>query len=150
TRLANFQLAATARGARQIAELEGELELLVPTFENGGVVTIEDFRLQPGRPLKDTRLQKHGVTLTYLDKECYETAKVAARSGVEGSQRPPSVEEWADGLFPGVLGEPNRLGRNYVVLKVDDPQQRVAGFAFREPDGRVLSVLSRKSADEML
>jgi hypothetical protein len=151
TRFANFQLAAAARGARQITDLQGELELLTPTFENGGVVTIEDFRLQPGKPLQDKRLLKHGVALTYLDKESYETAKTAARSGIEGNhQRPPSVEEWADGLFPGVLGEPNRLGRNYVVLKVDDPQQQVAAFAFREPGGRVLPVLNRKTADEML
>jgi hypothetical protein len=150
TRGAWLELAAAAPGAKHIANLEGELELLAPTFQNGGVVSIAEFRLHPGEPLEETRLKKYGVALTYLDKETYEATKAASGNGTNASrQGPPGMENPADMLFSGLIGAPNGLARNYVVLMLNDPQQRVAGFAF-QADGRLLPVGNPTVVDKMM
>ncbi len=151
TRYASLQLAGSSRSARTITELEGEAELFGPTLENGGVVVIEDFRRQPGKPLQNAMLRKCGVTLTCLTKETYEAAKIADRAGTAASQRMalPSADQ-ADSLFPGILGEPNAQARNYVVLKLDDPQRRVTSFAFVEQGKQVLPVTQKRSGKDLM
>lgn len=139
TRCASLQLSAASPGAKRIADLEGELELLSPTFENGGAVCIENFRLHPGKPLDETRLKQYGVTLTCLNKETYEAMETASRNAPgQSRQEPPASQHSPHQLFPEIPGDPNGLACKYVVLMLNDPQQMVAGFAFRDSDGRLL------------
>ncbi|HRT08905.1 MAG TPA: hypothetical protein P5233_11015, partial [Candidatus Paceibacterota bacterium] len=85
--------------------------------------------------------------LSCLTKELYEASKAAARAGTTPARLwPDPAEQQADALFPGILGEPAGAPRYYVVFQLDDPQQRVAGVAFREPAGRLLPVMHRKAA----
>lgn len=149
-RYAGVVLGLPSRSARSIQELAGEVELYSPTLQNGGVVVVEDFRAQPGVLLQNPALQKLEVGLAYLTKEAYESSRASVAPASTRS-RPLILPEdqAADGLFPGILGYPNSTPRNYVVLRIDDPQQRVTSFAFRGPDGRLLPVKQQKSAQGM-
>ncbi|MBE0540816.1 MAG: hypothetical protein IH623_05465 [Verrucomicrobia bacterium] len=149
-RYAGVVLGLPSRSARFIRELTGEVELYWPTLQNGGVVVVEEFRAQPGIPIKNLALQKLEVKLTCLTKEAYETSKVLTPpDATRGRPLILPEDQAADGLFPGILGYPNSTPRNYVVLRIDDPQQRVTSFAFRGPDGRLLPVNQQKSAKGM-
>jgi hypothetical protein len=146
-RYVSLQLTNAVRRATAIAEISGELELFAPTLQNGGVLTIEGFRREPGHPLKHPRLERMGVTLTCFTKETYESAKAAGRARSKSGFVDPA-EQQIDGLFPGILGDAS-AGRNYVVLKVDDPQRRITSFAFGEPGGRLFPVVHRRSSNSM-
>ena len=91
------------------------------------------------------------MTLTCLTKETYEAAKIADRAGTAASRRIglPS-EDQADSLFPGILGEPNAHARNYVVLKLNDPERLVTSFAFVEQGKQVLPVTQKRSGKDLI
>lgn len=149
-RYAGVVLGLTSRSARSIQELAGEVELYSPTLQNGGVVVVEDFRAQPGVLFQNPALQKLEVGLAYLTKEAYESSRApVAPASTQGRPLITPQDLAADGLFPGILGHPNSTPRNYVVLRIDDPQQRVTSFAFRGPDGRLLPIKQQKSAQGM-
>lgn len=147
-RYVSLQLTNASRRATAISEISGELELFAPTLQNGGVLTIEGFRRDPGHPLKHPRLEKEGVTLTCFTKETYESSKARERARSKSVFVDPAQQQ-IDSLFPGILGDPASASRNYVVLKVDDPQKRIASFAFGEPGGRLFPVFQRRSSNSM-
>jgi hypothetical protein len=148
TRYASLQLASSARRAKAIEEIEGQLQLYAPTFQNGGVVAIEDFRRDPGKPLHHERLAKLGVRLTCLTKETYEAGKTASRAASKPRFITPTDQQ-VESLFPGILGEANGHARRYVVLEVDDPQKQVTSFAFGDPGGRLFPVAQSRSVKSM-
>lgn len=150
TRWVGVQLAGTARGAKTIAELSGELELFAPTFENGGVVVVEGFLQQPGQALQHPELEELGVTLTYLTRETYDAAKkTAAVRSAPGRPSANPQDSQEESLFPGILVEPFRGPGYYLVLRVVDPGRKVTSFAFREPGGRLLPVGNGRSVNDL-
>jgi hypothetical protein len=149
-RYAGVVIDLPSRSAKFIKELAGEVELYSPTFQNGGVVVVENVCGQPGMPLQIPALEKLDVKLTCQTKETYEASKATVKVAA-GPGRPLILpqDQAADGLFPGMLGEPSSTLRNYVVLQIEDPHQRVTSFAFRGPDGRLLPVKQQRSVNAL-
>lgn len=147
---ATVALRNASRSAKTIKELAGEVHLYSPTIQNGGAAVIEDIRAQPGAILQDSALEKLDIRLTYVTKEAYESSSVLSKSASAlGRKLILPEDQAADALFPGILGDPKGTPGNYVVLRLDDPQQAVTGFAFREPGGRLLPVRQQRSAKGM-
>lgn len=145
TRFASIELPLASRRAQTITELQGEVELYSPTLDNGGVVVIEHARRHPGELPPDATLEKFGVTFSWVTKESYEAGRTPAGRG--GT---PPANFQVESLFPGILGEPGSAPRNYLVLKMGDPQKRVTSFAFQEPSGRLLPVRQTRRAEDMV
>lgn len=150
TRFGSVTLRATSRSARTIKELRGELELYAPTIANGGVVVVDAFRAHPGAEINSPALARLGVHLTYHTKESFEAA--TKRSDETGVQAIWIAQKHRDesALFPGVLGSPEHSPRNYVVLKVNDPAKRLAGFGFCEAGGSFIPVGNSSSVNDLL
>jgi len=64
-----------SRKAQVITSLEGEIELLNPSKENGSLVVGEGFISNPGEPIAATDLDGQNVQIIYLTKESYEAKK---------------------------------------------------------------------------
>jgi hypothetical protein len=148
TRFVNVELRNSSRSARTIAILEGELELYSPTIQNGAVALVENFCAQPGVEFGSVALKKLNVKLSYVTKESCESVKTSSQANSRPGRRLFSLND-TDSLFFGFLGGATNTPGNYVVLKIDDPQQKVIGFAFREPSGRFLPVRQQRSANGM-
>jgi hypothetical protein len=144
TRRATVTLRQSARGAASIKTLSGELDLYAPAFANGGIAKIENFRAHVGKPIQHPALEKLGVRLTYHTKESFESDVGRRPLAAARQQSMPDPPE--QNLFPGILGHLEGGHRSYVVLQVDDPQNRIVSFAFRESSGRFLPVTERRSA----
>lgn len=149
-RSAGVALRNSSRSAKNIEVLEAEVELYSPTIENGGVVVLENFCARPGVACGNDTLKRFGLNLVYLTKECYETARSSSNAApTSGRQLVGPLDRDADHLFPGILENQERTSRNYLVFKIDDPQRRITGFAFREPGGRLLPVRQRRAVNDM-
>lgn len=150
TRFGGVTLRATRRSAHVIKELRGELELYAPTIANGGVVVVDDFRAQPGAVINSPALARLGVHLTYHTKESFEAA--TKQAGETGAKEIWIAQKQRDesALFPGMLGSPEQSPQNYVVLKVSDPEKRLAGFGFCAADGLFIPVGNSSSVNDLL
>lgn len=126
-------LACPGPSAHMIKRLEGEVDLAVPTAENGGRFTIENFMAQPGRPIRDPRLDKYGLNLIYHTLETYHDSQRTNRSYF-GS---PSTERCC---FTGIYGNPTNPPRKSVAIQIDDPEKKLIGLAFERTDGNPLEV----------
>jgi hypothetical protein len=113
------ELASPSRNAHLIKTLEGEVVLLYPTPENGGLVIVKDFLAHPGEPLNDPALKKWDVSITYLGKDGAET------NADDGTSQPQ-----LSGRF-GRRGSGRGLR-----FSIDDPGHRLSEVAFMDAYGR--------------
>lgn len=116
------ELSSPARSARFIKTLEGELDLLFPTPENGGMVIVRDFLKHPGELLSNPSLKSSNISITFLDKD---SAENNWNGGVPVSPRMPH------NAFRS--GSAHQLR-----FSVDDPDHRLADMAFIDAYGRQL------------
>lgn len=127
------ELKCPANSARMIQHLEGEVDLALPTTENGGRFTIENFMARPGEFLRNARLEQFGIKLTYHTLESYNDWQRAHPKPYVDSE-----DLRAEKCFQGIYGSPEDPPRKSVGIAVDDPRQKLLGLAFEQPDGTCL------------
>jgi len=116
------ELAGPSRSAHAIKTLEGEVELLFPTPDNGGMIIIKDFMKHSGEQINDPMLKKSDVRITFLGRD----------SG-DGNQYGGVVPLSANGVSHAA--RVRAMGRR-LQFSVDDPDHRLVDLAFIDAYGR--------------
>ncbi len=62
-------MGAPQRGAKNIASVEGQLEIYIPSEEDGSVVMLKNVKARAGKPLDDPVLAKNGIEFVMLTPE---------------------------------------------------------------------------------
>lgn len=117
-----------ARSAKLIKLLEGELDAVQPTTENGGKIVLKDFQAQPGEPIEAPELKKWNVQLIYVTKETEESALKRLEKGSGG--RPTPRRRPFLGSMEGM-----GFGENAVGFVFNDPDRRLVDLAILDASG---------------
>lgn len=125
-----LRLKCPDKSAQKIQQLKGEIDLAVPTKENGGRFVVENFMSKPGQVINDARLDKYGIKLTFQTLESYtDFQRAHPKQYVDGMDI--EVEK---NCFSGIYGSPTNPPRTSVAIQIDDPQKKLIGLSFETAD----------------
>lgn len=129
--MAILNLKSPGATAKTIREIRGEIDLAVPTWENGGLLRITNFMAAPGRVIKAANLAQHGIKLTFHTLESYtDFQRANPKQYVDATDL--QIERRC---FSGIYGSPTNPPRNSVAIQVEDPNRVLLGFGFETKDG---------------
>lgn len=140
-----------SRSAKSIKLLEGELELFQPTIENGGMVVIDNFMLEPSEPIESESLDRWNIQITYLTKESYEAKKKEFEETYKGNLE--RAREKIGGvfaeMFEDVFEENLSDEKNTLQFFIKDPKNRIVDLGFTDSLGNPIKAWSRSSIGEL-
>jgi hypothetical protein len=117
--------------AKTIREIRGEIDLAIPTWENGGLLKVTNFMANPGQVIAAANLAKHGIKLTFHTLESYaDFQRANPKQYVDATDL--QIERRC---FSGIYGSPTNPPRNSVAIQVEDPNRVLLGFGFENKDG---------------
>lgn len=130
-----------ARKATTVKEISGKIEMVVPDNDPDAAITVTDFVDKPRTVVSHPSLSAAKAKITVLTKEGYQQEKkatekkAAEKKNASNGQDPAAAMAQAfDGMFGG-MGEP---GDNGIVLKVEDPGEKVVKIEFCDAAGKPL------------
>jgi hypothetical protein len=139
------ELASPSRKAKRLPAVEGVLETYLPSRDPAATVRIDRVLSRVDQPLSLPALTRQRVSLRVLSKASLEREKKAteARRAREKTRTKPDGEglEAAAGAMADALVETiqrlfSNVGEHDLILKVDDPGQKIFAFDLATPDGK--------------
>jgi hypothetical protein len=129
--LAVLNLKSPGATAKTIREIRGEIDLAVPTWDNGGLLKVTNFMAKPGQVINAASLAYHGIQLTFHTLESYaDFQRANPKQYVDATDL--QIER---SCFSGIYGSPTNPPRNSVAIQVEDPHQVLLGIRFESNDG---------------
>lgn len=144
-----------ARSAHYIQSLKGTIELYTPTDKNGGRIEIANFKASAGKPLAESVLKPHGISIMYLTKEIMEQKKkeqmekARSKANKEMDKLGEEMGQAFMNMFEGMLGGMMGGDKFSLHLWVKDPEQKVVDIQFLDAQGKKLRTSSRSNMGEM-
>jgi hypothetical protein len=129
--LAVLNLKSPGATAKTIQEIRGEIDLAVPTWDNGGLLKVTNFMANPGQVIAAANLAKHGIKLTFHTLESYtDFQRANPKQYLDATDL--QIER---SCFSGIYGSPTNPPRNSVAIQVEDPHQVLLGIRFESNIG---------------
>ena len=139
--LAVLKLKCPGKSAKQIREITGEIDLALPTVENGGVLKVTNFMAKPGQVIDSANLARHGIKLTFHTLESYtDFSRTNPKEYVD-----PTDLEIERNCFSGIYGSLTNPPRTSVAIQVDDPNKLLLGLSFETKDGQQVQTVGSYS-----
>lgn len=134
-----LKLKSPSRSAKTLKTLSGEVELYVPGRDPTSSATIAKFASKVDQPLSDPALAANGVKVTVVSAKSLAARKKAAG---EEARKKALKDGWdADMVKSEAESAEKQFLWNYdaryqTLLKVSDPKERVASYAYVDPQGK--------------
>lgn len=123
-------LTAPSKPARQLADLEGWVEAVVPDMDPDGIAVVKTVQSTLGKPAASEAFARAGITLTVFDRDASE--KYGRKQGLIFAEPP---EPTFHGIpVPGTPGGTALEDRDLAVL-IRDPEGRLITTEFQTRDG---------------
>lgn len=134
-----IQLKSPSRSARTLKTLSGEVELYVPGRDPTSSATISKFASKVDQPLSNPALTANGVKVTVVSAKSLAARKKAAgeearKKAIKDGWDADMVKSEAESAEKQFLW--NYDARYQTLLKVSDPKERVASYAYVDPQGK--------------
>jgi hypothetical protein len=130
------QLKNPSRKAATVQEISGEIELFNPARDPASTVTITNITGRPKFTLSAPSLTAAQIEMTVLSKEQYDKEAKAAEeknSGMPGSEQ---MSEEMGKAFAGLFGFGLAGSKNSVIIRVKDPQSKLAKVEFLDASSK--------------
>lgn len=140
-----IELASPSRKAKRLSAVEGVLEAYLPSRDPAATIRVDRVLARIDQPLSLLALSRQRVSLRVLSKASLEREKKAAEARREREKKragkPGEGLEAAAGAMAEVLVETiqrlfSNVGEHDLILKVDDPGQKIFAFDLATPDGK--------------
>ncbi|MEP6801831.1 MAG: hypothetical protein ABJC07_07835 [Acidobacteriota bacterium] len=144
---AELDLGSSPRKAKALSAVEGTLEMYLPSRDPAATVKIDRILSKKDKPLTIPVLASQKIHLRVLtkagldrEKKDAEAKKKKAQSGKKrGGGKKDGVEGMADAmadvLVNAIEGLFSTVGENDLILKVDDPGDKIFSFDLAAADG---------------
>lgn len=142
-----IKLRNPSRNAATIKTLEGELELIRPTLENGGKIVVADFQSNAGEPIATSQLQPWNVEVIHLTKEGFE--KMKGEMEKEKKSMDAAAEKMGEAfgeLFMGVFNIEPSDDENALQFYIKDPDKHIVNLGFTDQNAKTMKSTSRSTA----
>ncbi len=134
-----LKLKNPARRAAVVSEISGELRVFMPERDQAATVVVKGFPAKAGKPLADPSLAKARVGVTVLTKADYDTI---IKRREEEKMRAEGAKEGLTGammgMMEGFMGMFLEVGEHDVILKIDDPAEKVIDIDLLNANGDLL------------
>jgi hypothetical protein len=136
------------RKAEYVKGLSGTLRLFNPKNDDDAVMLVKSVGEETGSPIKSDKLAKVGVELTILTKEQYEGKDNKKETGDDqkGEEDPGAG---LSNAFGSMFGMSDGIDEDSVILKIKDPNSKVIGIEFLDPDGKEMEEKSLMTMNEI-
>lgn len=142
-----LELSSPARKAKSLSSVDGVLETYLPSHDPGATVKIDRVLSRLDKPLAFPALASLRVRLRVLSKAALEREKKAAEAKQaqdkkkkaargNGDGLEAAAEAMADALVGTIQSLFSNVGENDLILKVDDPDQKIFSFDLASSDGK--------------
>jgi len=132
-----LKLKASNRNAKEIKNLQGEIQIFETGRTDNGVVKISHIRKHIGVPLTHSAFETSGIEITLLDKAGYHSAQQAydTQNGLlKDKDFPPG--------FPKFPVSQNPMEPDDLAIQIIDPDHKCGAIEFQNASGTKLPVTS--------
>jgi hypothetical protein len=129
-----------ARKAEKVKEIRGVVELYAPSLDPAAVVAFPQVRAKKGQALETPATRAAGIKLLVAVKDGAEAPK--PKPAAEAANSLQAMAESFGSLFGGDAFA--------VLLKLEDPQGRVAGYQVVDGQGKVIKSRSRSTMNKTM
>ncbi|MEP7132922.1 MAG: hypothetical protein ABI914_07140 [Acidobacteriota bacterium] len=141
-----LDLGSPSRKAKVLTAVEGAVEMYLPSRDPAATVNIDRILSRKDKPLAVPALASLKVRVRPLSKAGLEREKKEAeakKKAQAGKKKKDGVEGMAEGIADMLVSTIESLfstvGENDLILKVDDPGEKIFSFELAAPDGTPIS-----------
>lgn len=146
-----------ARGASQIKEIAGEVQLFVPTRDPAAVVTVDRLLSRMDKPIDPPGLKAQKISVRLVSPKAHRAAAKKREAEFEKEMekhREEMKKEAGDdktaealmALVKGFSGMMNEVGDNDVILEIEDEQKKLLDVSVVRANGETIDTRGSMSS----